>query len=75
MKTDYILSHEQGHFDITEIFARKLNEALQNYTFNKKTFRRDINSIYQSIVEQKEEYQKTYDEENAKAASQGYQPS
>src|SRR6266567_3162991 len=25
-KTDHILGHEQGHFDITEIFARKLNK-------------------------------------------------
>jgi predicted secreted Zn-dependent protease len=63
MKTDYILAHEQGHFDITEIFARKLNEALQNYEFNKKTFRKDINDIYQAIVKQKEEYQKMYDGE------------
>lgn len=63
MKTDYILAHEQGHFDITEIFARRLNEALQNYQFNKRTFKRDISEIYQSIVRQKEEYQKTYDAE------------
>jgi hypothetical protein len=63
MKTDYILAHEQGHFDITEIFARKLYEALQNYDFNKKTFKKDIGEIYQSIVKQKEEYQKNYDEE------------
>lgn len=63
MRTDYILAHEQGHFDITEIFARKLNEALQNYEFNRKTFKRDINEIYQSIVRQKEEYQKMYDGE------------
>jgi hypothetical protein len=64
MKTDYILAHEQGHFDITEIFARRLNEALQNYQFNKRTFKRDISEIYQSIVSQKEEYQKTYDAES-----------
>jgi hypothetical protein len=63
MKTDYILAHEQGHFDITEIFARKLYEALQNYDFNKKTFKRDISEIYQSIVKQKEEFQKMYDGE------------
>lgn len=63
MKTDYILAHEQGHFDITEIFARKLNEALQHYDFNKKTFKKDINDIYQDIVSQKEAYQKAYDEE------------
>src|SRR5262245_56433743 len=24
-KSDYILQHEQGHFDITEIYARKLD--------------------------------------------------
>jgi hypothetical protein len=63
MKTEYILAHEQGHFDITEIFARKLNEALQNYEFNRKTFKSDINEIYQSIVAQKEQYQQQYDGE------------
>lgn len=64
LKTDYILAHEQGHFDITEIFARRLNEALQNYKFNKRTFKRDIGNIYESIVRQKEEYQKAYDAES-----------
>lgn len=63
LKTDYILAHEQAHFDITEIFARKLNEALQNYQFNKRTFKRDISHIYQSIVDQKEAFQKQYDGE------------
>lgn len=63
LKTDYILAHEQGHFDITEIFARKLYEALQNYEFNKRTFKKDISAIYQSIVKQKEEFQKAYDGE------------
>jgi len=63
MKTDYILAHEQGHFDITEVFARRLNEALQNYQFNKRSFKKDIGQIYQDIVSQKEEYQKTYDAE------------
>jgi len=63
MKTDYILAHEQGHFDITEIFARKLDEALSHMDFNKRTFKKDINEIYQEIVKQKEEYQKSYDGE------------
>lgn len=63
LKTDYILAHEQGHFDITEIFARKLYEALQNYEFNRKTFKSDINTIYHDIVKQKEEYQEMYDGE------------
>ncbi|MFL5772387.1 MAG: DUF922 domain-containing protein [Flavisolibacter sp.] len=63
MKTDYILAHEQGHFDITEIFARKLHEALQNYVYNKRTFKKDINDIYHAIVKEKETFQKDYDEE------------
>jgi len=63
MRTDYILAHEQGHFDITEIFARRLNEALQNYHFNKRSFKKDIGQIYQAIVKEKEEYQKRYDGE------------
>ena len=63
MKTDYILAHEQGHFDITEIFARKLHEALQGYQFNKRTFKKDIGQIYQGIVKEKEDFQKKYDGE------------
>lgn len=63
MRTDYILAHEQAHFDITEIFARKLNEALQNYKFNRKGYKKDISQIYQSIISQKEEFQRTYDNE------------
>jgi Bacterial protein of unknown function (DUF922) len=63
LKTEYILAHEQGHFDITEIFARKLNEALQDYHLNPRTFKRDIGDIYQSIVKEKEDYQEMYDGE------------
>ncbi|HEU0064026.1 MAG TPA: DUF922 domain-containing protein [Flavisolibacter sp.] len=63
VRTNYILAHEQGHFDITEIFARKLYQALHNYNFNRRTFKKDINSIYQEIVRQKEDYQEIYDGE------------
>lgn len=34
-QTDALLNHEQRHFDITEIFARKLRESIQNTTFKK----------------------------------------
>ncbi|MFN2457997.1 MAG: DUF922 domain-containing protein [Chitinophagaceae bacterium] len=61
VKTPYILAHEQGHFDITEIFARKLHQAFQEYKFDKLTFRTDINNIYQRIVEEKETFQQAYD--------------
>jgi predicted secreted Zn-dependent protease len=64
LKTDYILAHEQGHFDITELFARRLHEALLQYTFNRKTYKQDINAIYQKIVREKEEMQHAYDSES-----------
>ncbi len=63
LRTDYILAHEQAHFDITEIYARKLYEAMQQYQFNRKTFKKDINQIYQEIVKQKEQMQAQYDGE------------
>jgi hypothetical protein len=63
LKTDYILAHEQGHFDITELYARRMHEALSSYKFNKKTFRADVNKIYQEVVKGKEAMQATYDGE------------
>ncbi|MBS1919299.1 MAG: DUF922 domain-containing protein [Bacteroidetes bacterium] len=62
-KTDYILAHEQGHFDITEIFARKLKKALSQYTFNRNTYRKDLDEIYQDITDEKINTQSQYDRE------------
>lgn len=61
VKTPYILAHEQGHFDITEIFARKLHQALNSYQLNRNTFQKDINTIYELVVEAKEAFQAAYD--------------
>lgn len=63
LKNPYILAHEQGHFDITEIFARKLNQMLQGYQFNRYTYQKDINNIYEGVVKEKETYQLAYDDQ------------
>ena len=73
LKTEYILAHEQGHFDITEIFARKLYKALQDYPVNKKTFKQDINDIYHAIVKEKEDMQAAYDGETDHSRSRKIQ--
>jgi hypothetical protein len=62
-KTDYILSHEQGHFDIAEIFARKLNKKMSEYRFNKRMYQQELNIIYQDILDEKEKMQNDYDKE------------
>src|SRR6476620_6785064 len=63
LKTEYILAHEQAHFDITEIHARKLYEELYRYEFNPDTFKKDIAAIYERIVNEKEAMQNSYDKE------------
>jgi Bacterial protein of unknown function (DUF922) len=62
-KTDHILGHEQGHFDITEIFARKLNKLTGEYKFNKNTCQQDLQKIYTNVMDEKEQLQNQYDKE------------
>src|SRR5258705_9827270 len=64
-KTDFILKHEQGHFDIAEIFARTLNKRMSEYQFNKTTFKTDLKNIYDGITREKEAFQDLYDRETA----------
>ncbi|MBL7733039.1 MAG: DUF922 domain-containing protein [Chitinophagaceae bacterium] len=62
-KNDYILSHEQGHFDIAEIFARMLNKEMSEYKFNSRTYQKDLKKIYDKVTDEKEEMQEEYDRE------------
>jgi uncharacterized membrane protein YcgQ (UPF0703/DUF1980 family) len=63
VKNDWILKHEQGHFDIAEIFARKLHKAVSSYQFNRNTFQKDLDAIYTGIVKEKETFQQQYDDD------------
>lgn len=62
-KTPYILSHEQGHFDIAEIHARLLHKKMSEYKFDRKTYQKELKKIYEDVVEAKEEMQSKYDKE------------
>lgn len=62
-KTDYILSHEQGHFDIAEIYARILHKKMSAYKFNSKTYQKDLKKIYEEVTNAKDEMQNKYDKE------------
>jgi hypothetical protein len=61
IKNDYILKHEQGHFDIAEIHARLLHKALLDYAFNAKTVNDDVTKIYNSVIDAHVKFQKSYD--------------
>jgi hypothetical protein len=56
-----ILNHEQGHFDITEIYARRLATAIRNLSQDKKIFKQTITSIADQFIAAKNEFQKKYD--------------
>jgi hypothetical protein len=62
-KTEYILSHEQGHFDLAEVYARKLHKEMSEYRFDKNNFKKDLKKIYDEVTEEKEEMQNRYDRE------------
>jgi hypothetical protein len=62
-KTDYLLKHEQGHFDITEIFTRKLRKRLVEKKFKSKTFESEYHSIYENTLKELHSEQEKYDDE------------
>jgi len=63
VKTDYILKHEQGHFDIAEIFARKLNKEIKEY-LAKSNNHEGMNPIYSKLMQEKRDMQSLYDSES-----------
>lgn len=64
-QTPQSLVHEQGHFDITEVYARKATAAFKKYKYNKETVNRDIDSIvnfYFTLMSRKDDL---YDKETS----------
>lgn len=57
------LKHEQGHFDITEVYARKATIAFKAYKLNRNTVSADVNRVFNSFVSQKDSVQYLYDKE------------
>ena len=63
VRNNDVLAHEQGHFDIAEIHARKLNKAMKEYRFNARTVSQDVNGIYDRMMNQHRDAQNQYDKE------------
>ena len=57
-----VLKHEQLHYDITELFARKLRKAFSEYKVSKNV-KRDIERIYKRIESERNQMQIRYDKE------------
>lgn len=60
--SEYILKHEQTHFDITELYARKLRKAMAEKHF-KQNPKDEVNALYNKIERERREMQNRYDGE------------
>lgn len=54
------LSHEQLHFDISELFARKMRNRLERTSFSDDV-KAEIRKIYKEILEELKDFQDQYD--------------
>lgn len=61
---EYLLAHEQLHFDISEIHARKLRKALSNYEAS-ESIKKDLKKIYKNVEAERVAMQKKFDAETA----------
>lgn len=59
----YILKHEQGHFDIAEVFARKLRKEIAQAQFDPQTASLVINKLYDNVTKECINEQDQYDDE------------
>jgi len=62
-QTAYILNHEQMHYNIVEIYARKLRMAIANTTFKQYTFKEDYYRLFDRLTSEHEACQELYDQE------------
>ena len=62
MCDDLILSHENLHFDITELFARKMRRIMDQTRFTENVSS-EIKDIYKNILDELDAFQDRYDTE------------
>ena len=61
--TSNLLKHEQLHFDITELFARKYRNKLKEHIFYSNTANKEYHQIYNTNHDELNKYQDLYDAE------------
>lgn len=67
-KNPYHLNHEQLHFDITELYARKIRKTLSENTFYKNDNKK-FEFIVKTNIKAMEEMQQLYDDETEHSIS------
>ena len=60
-RSEYLLIHEQGHFDLAEICARKIRKLFKAYKFNAANAEKDLDRMYEQQVAALNKEQELYD--------------
>ena len=62
-ETGVLLNHERKHFDLGEVYARKLRKVLLEHAYNRETINEDIQKLYNDMFAECQVAQKQYDKE------------
>jgi hypothetical protein len=62
-QTDYLLNHEQTHFNIYELYSRKLKKSLTETKISKQTYKADLDALVAAAKKEAENIQNLYDNE------------
>jgi hypothetical protein len=61
--SNYVRTHEQDHYDIALVFARKMEEAVVSKDYSEKNYDAEIDKILEDYYKQYHELQEKYDHE------------
>ncbi|MBO9563939.1 MAG: hypothetical protein J7621_14245 [Niastella sp.] len=68
-----VLAHEQDHFEITELFARKLRKALSEETFVQKSHSKKMEKLIKQFRKDLSSMQYQYDQETSHGTNEQLQ--
>jgi predicted secreted Zn-dependent protease len=68
-ETDYLLKHEQGHFDIAILLSRGILKQVSESHFTKTNFQTGINKIVNTVAEKYRKMGIDYDKETDHSAN------
>lgn len=62
-KSPYLLKHEQLHFDITELYVRKMRRDILSQKYTLKKFNKTVSKIIKKYSRESTSFQDSYDKE------------
>lgn len=68
-KSDHLLKHENLHFDISELHARRFRKLISQYTIT-KNIKADLNRLYQQSEHARQQMQRKFDKETRHSIDQ-----